>query len=146
MQFGVGNYGYNDDIVKIITCLIIVHTVSDEKQTKLIFLQSQKMSGSINSLELAETSETQVHLSTVQRNLARSGLCGRVLAKNLKLQQGNEAKRLNYVVNIGTEVPQNGSRCSGLMSPNVNYLAGAEGRFFTEGFKSSTLMSVCKKR
>lgn len=96
------------------------------------------MSDGTISAELAETSETGGHLSAVQRNLPRGGLRGRVAAKKPKLQPGTEAKRLSYAANMGSEMLQNGSRCSGVMSPNVKYMAGAEGSLFTQGLDSGT--------
>lgn len=46
------------------------------------------MFSSAVSSELAETSGTQIHTSTVQGRLARSGLPRRVPPKNLYLHQG----------------------------------------------------------
>ena len=48
--------------------------------------------------------------------------------------------------NIGTGVQKNGSRCSGLMSQNLKYLAVAEGSLFVEGLESGTIMSVCRQQ
>lgn len=63
-------------------------SAADEKHIKLISLRNQKMSSSAISSELAETSGTQVHPSTVRRSLARSGLHGRVAAKKPYLRHG----------------------------------------------------------
>lgn len=71
-------------------------SAADEKHLKLISLRNRKMSSSAISSELAETSGTQVHPSTVRRSLARSGLHGRVAAKKPYLRHGNKAKRLDY--------------------------------------------------
>lgn len=68
-------------IVLMMMMTMMRKVIADEKQTKLIFLRNWKMSDGTISFELAETSETQVHPFTVHRNLARSGLCGRVAAK-----------------------------------------------------------------
>lgn len=48
--------------------------------------------------------------------------------------------------NIGTGVQKNGSRCSGLMSQNLKYLAVAGGSLFAEGLESGTIMSVCRQQ
>ncbi len=44
--------------------------------------------------------------------------------------------------NTGTGVQKNGSRCSGLMSQNLKYLAVAEGSLFTDGLESDTIMCL----
>ena len=46
--------------------------------------------------DLAESSGTTVHPSTVRRSLGRSGLVGRVAAKKPLLHKGNKQKRLQY--------------------------------------------------
>lgn len=71
-------------------------SAADEKHLKLISLRNRKLTSSAISSELAETSGTQVHPSTVWRSLARSGLHGRVAAKKPYLRHGNKAKRLDY--------------------------------------------------
>lgn len=42
---------------------------------------------------------------------------------------------------IGTKVQKDGSRCSGLRSKNVKYLAIAQGSLFAERLESDTIMS-----
>uniref|UniRef100_A0A8C4S2L1 Transposase Tc1-like domain-containing protein n=1 Tax=Erpetoichthys calabaricus TaxID=27687 RepID=A0A8C4S2L1_ERPCA len=71
-------------------------SAADERHITLITLRNRKISSSAISSELAEASGTQVHPSTVRRNLARTGLYGRVAAKNPYLRRGNKAKRLKY--------------------------------------------------
>ena len=91
---------------------------ADEKHIKLISLRNRKMSSSVISSELAETSGTQVHTSTVRRSLARSGLHGRVAAKKLYPDMETRPSDSTMHENIGTGVQKHGSRCSGLMSQN----------------------------
>ena len=71
-------------------------SAADEKYIKLISFRNRKMSSTAISSELAETSGTHVHPSTVRRSLIRSGLHGRVAAKKPYLRHGNKAKQLNY--------------------------------------------------
>ena len=47
---------------------------------------------------------------------------------------------------IGTGVQKNGSRCSGLMSQKLKYLAVEEGSLFAEGLECGTIMSVCRQQ
>lgn len=49
-------------------------------------------------LVLAETSEPQVHPSTVWRHLARGGPYGRAAPKRLYLRHGNKTRRLHQVM------------------------------------------------
>ena len=91
---------------------------ADEKHIKLISLRNRKMSSSVISSELAETSGTQVHTSTVRRSLARSGLHGRVAAKKLYPDMETRPSDSTKHENIETGVQKHGSRCSGLMSQN----------------------------
>lgn len=70
---------------------------ADERRIMLTSLQNQKMSSSAISSDLAETSGTLVHPSTVRTSLIRSGLHGRLAAKKPYLRHGNKAKKtLNY--------------------------------------------------
>ena len=119
-------------------------SASDEKHIKLISLRNQRMSSSAISSELAETSRTQVHPSTIQRSLVRSGLHGRVTAKSHTSHMKRRPRDSTMHKNIGTGVQKNGSRCSGLMGKNVKYLAVAEGSLFANGLESGTIMSVCR--
>ncbi|XP_063814062.1 zinc finger protein 420-like isoform X2 [Pseudophryne corroboree] len=57
-------------------------SASDERHIILTSLRNWKMSSSAISSELAETSGTQVHPSTVRRSLARSGLYKDVMMEN----------------------------------------------------------------
>lgn len=119
---------------------------ADERQIMLTSLQNRKMSSSALSSELAETSGTKVHPSTVWRSPARIGLHGRIVAKKPYLHHGNKAKRLNYARKyIETGVQKTDSRRSGLRSQNVTYLAVTEGSLFAEGLESCSIMSVCRE-
>lgn len=62
----------------------------------LTFLQNWKMTSSAISSQLAQTSATQEHLSTVQRSVVRSGPHGGIAAKTPHLWGENKAKQLNY--------------------------------------------------
>ena len=46
----------------------------------------------------------------------------------------------------GTGVQKNCSKCSGLMSQNLTYLAAAEASLFADGLESGTIMSVCRQQ
>ncbi|KAM3911575.1 uncharacterized protein RB166_020172 isoform 1-T2 [Leptodactylus fuscus] len=65
-------------------------TAADEMHIVLTSLQNRKKSSSAIRLELAETSGTLVHPSTVRRSLARSGLYGGVTAKRPDLQHAKK--------------------------------------------------------
>ena len=91
---------------------------ADETHIKLISLRNRKMSSSVISSELAETSCTQVHTSTVRRSLTRSGLHGRVAAIKLYPDMETRPSDSTKHENIETGVQKHGSRCSGLMSQN----------------------------
>ncbi|XP_066465005.1 farnesyl pyrophosphate synthase-like isoform X1 [Eleutherodactylus coqui] len=77
-------------------------SAADEIHIMFTSLQNRKMSSSAISSEVAETSGTQVHPSTVRRSLARSGLHGRIMSKKPYLQHGNKAKRFNYVFTMSS--------------------------------------------
>lgn len=67
-------------------------SAADEKHIKLISLRNRKMSSSAISSQLAKTSGTKIHPSTVRRSMTRSGLHGRVAVKRPYLQNENKAK------------------------------------------------------
>ena len=69
-------------------------SAADEKYIKLISLRNRKMSSSAIRSELAETSGTHVHPSTVRRSLIRSGLHGRVAAKKPPTWKQGQATQL----------------------------------------------------
>ena len=66
--------------------------------------------------------------------------------KNTCFSHGTRRSDSSMHENIGIGVQKNGSRCSGLMTENLKYLAVAEGSLFAEGLESGTIMSVCRQQ
>lgn len=68
-------------------------SVADEHYLKVTSLRDRRKSSQALAQDLAESSNTKVHASTVRRSLIKNGL---VAAKKPYLRTGNKQKRLQY--------------------------------------------------